>query len=253
MDTTPISGRQLSLALAPWYYCRVRHLTLVIAAMLLATACSKRVPASRNVTSRTAAATPASELQGLASYYAEPYHGRPTASGEIFDTYQNMTAAHRTLPFNTVVKVTNEENGRNIQVRINDRGPFIKGRVIDLSLKAARELDIVRAGVAPVRLTVLKDGADEPSGSSRPDTPSAASYPGSSYTIQVGAFASQDAADLLKKDLERRYNDVTVETSTSPRTLYRVRVGRLANPAAAEGLMNLLRKEDLDPFVVRLN
>jgi rare lipoprotein A len=219
--------------------------------MLLATACSNRASALRNK-ARTAASTPASELQGLASYYAEPYHGRRTASGDVFDTYQDMTAAHRTLPFNTVVKVTNEENGRNVQVRINDRGPFVEGRVIDLSLKAARELDIVRAGLAPVKLTVLKDGVDEPSVSSRPDAPSAASSSGS-YTIQVGAFASQDAADLLKRDLEQRYSDVTVETVTSTRTLYRVRVGRLANPAAAEGLMNLLRKEDLDPFVVRLN
>lgn len=257
METTPISGRQLSSALAPWYYWRVRHLTLVLAAMVLATACSNRVPAPRYARARTipAAATPASELQGLASYYAEPYNGRPTASGEIFDTYQDMTAAHRTLPFNTVVKVTNEENGRNVQVRINDRGPFVEGRVIDLSLKAARELDIVRAGLAPVKLTVLKDGADEASGSSgpdRPDTPSASS-PGSSYAIQVGAFASQDAADRLKRDLERRYSDVTVETLTSTRTLYRVRVGRLADPAAAESLMKLLREEDFDPFVVRLN
>jgi rare lipoprotein A len=199
-----------------------------------------------------AAATPASELQGLASYYAEPYTGRPTASGEIFDTYQDMTAAHRTLPFNTLVKVTNEENGRNVEVRINDRGPFIEGRVIDLSLKAARELDMVRTGLVPVKLTILKDGAGVPPGSSRPDAPPAATFSGS-YTIQVGAFASPDAADLLRKDLERRYSDVTVETFTSTRTLYRVRVGRLGDLAAVERLMKLLREEDFDPFVVRLN
>src|SRR5213075_2922638 len=66
-----------------------------------------------------------SELVGMASYYAEPYHGRKTANGETFDTYQELTAAHRTLPFNTVVKVTNESNGRDVEVRINDRGPFI--------------------------------------------------------------------------------------------------------------------------------
>src|SRR5262245_39911943 len=78
------------------------------------------------------------ELEGLASYYAEPYHGRRTANGEVFDTYQAMTAAHRTLPFNTVVRVENKVNGKEVEVRINDRGPFIKGRIIDLSLRAAR-------------------------------------------------------------------------------------------------------------------
>ena len=77
------------------------------------------------------AATSSNEFEGLASYYAEPYHGRRTASGEIFDTYQHMTAAHRTLPFNTFVRVTNKANGRAVEVRINDRGPFIDGRVID--------------------------------------------------------------------------------------------------------------------------
>ena len=80
----------------------------------------------------------ASELEGLASYYAEPYHGRRTASGEVFDTYKVMTAAHRTLPFHTVVRVQNMANGKAVQVRINDRGPFIAGRIIDLSVRAAR-------------------------------------------------------------------------------------------------------------------
>src|SRR5215475_2111599 len=101
-------------------------------------------------------ALPKSELEGLASYYAEPYHGRKTASGEIFDTYQNLTAAHRTLPFNTMVRVTNKSNGRQVDVRINDRGPFIDGRVIDLSVRAAREIDLMRPGLAPVKLKVLK-------------------------------------------------------------------------------------------------
>src|SRR5207247_3262777 len=83
------------------------------------------------------------DLEGLASYYAEPYHGRKTASGEIFDTYRDLTAAHRTLPFNTMVRVTNTRNGRGVDVRINDRGPFADGRVIDLSVRAARVIDLV--------------------------------------------------------------------------------------------------------------
>ena len=88
----------------------------------------------------------ASELEGFASYYAEPYHGRRTASGEVFDTYKAMTAAHRTLPFNTVVRVQNTTNGKAVEVRINDRGPFIAGRIIDLSVRAARAIDMLRPG-----------------------------------------------------------------------------------------------------------
>jgi rare lipoprotein A len=88
---------------------------------------------------------------GFASYYAHKYHGRTTASGERFDM-NAMTAAHKTLPFGTKVKVTNLDNGRSVIVRITDRGPFVKGRVIDLSLAAAKKLDMVRAGVAEVEV-----------------------------------------------------------------------------------------------------
>jgi len=98
------------------------------------------------------------ELEGLASYYAEPYHGRRTANGEVFDTYQAMTAAHRTLPFNTIVRVENKVNGQEVEVRINDRGPFIKDRIIDLSLRAARAINMVRAGVVPVKLIIASQG-----------------------------------------------------------------------------------------------
>jgi len=225
--------------------------------LILVSACGKHVPATRYASSsprRSAAATPASELQGLASYYAEPYTGRPTASGEIFDTYQDLTAAHRTLPFNTLVRVTNEENGRNVNVRINDRGPFVEGRVIDLSVKAARELDMVRAGLAPVKLTVLRDGADEtPSATPRLEPPPPSSPPAGLFTIQVGAFGSEEAAGQLKKDLDQRYDDVSIQTFTTTRTFYRVRVGRLPDMISAETLMKQLRLEKFDPFVVRLN
>ncbi|WP_205738685.1 septal ring lytic transglycosylase RlpA family protein [Halomonas heilongjiangensis] len=90
--------------------------------------------------------------QGQASYYADRYHGRRTASGERHDR-QALTAAHRTLPFGSRVRVTRLDNGRETVVRINDRGPFVRGRVIDLSRRAAEELDMVRRGTAPVRIT----------------------------------------------------------------------------------------------------
>ena len=92
---------------------------------------------------------------GLASYYADKYHGKTTASGEVFDTHE-LTAAHRTLPFGTRVKVTHLENNRSVIVRINDRGPFVEGRVIDVSRAAAEELQIIRAGLAKVRVEIIK-------------------------------------------------------------------------------------------------
>jgi rare lipoprotein A len=201
-----------------------------------------------------AGAVPVSDLQGLASYYAEPYHGRRTANGEVFDTYEELTAAHRTLPFNTVVKVSNQENGKDIDVRINDRGPFVDGRVIDLSLKAAREIDMVRSGVARVKLTVLKEGPASVAKTVRtPAAPATSPSVPTAFTVQVGAFESREVAEALKRDLEQRHQDVTIEIFSTSRTFYRVRVGRLDDMAAAEQLVKTLRQEKFDPFVVRLN
>lgn len=197
----------------------------------------KRVQVKTPVPSSPPRTITSGDLEGIASYYAEPYHGRRTASGEVFDTYNEMTAAHRTLPFNTMVRVTNETNGRQVDVRINDRGPFIDGRVIDLSLKAAREIDLVRPGIAPVKLQVLK-------------AQTAAISP--AYAVQVGAFENPVAAEDLKEQLEKKYSDVVVQTVSAEKTLYRVRIGRpdidAANKLAAE-----LRQQDFNPFVVRLN
>jgi len=92
---------------------------------------------------------------GIASWYGPGFHGKHTASGEIYDMYA-MTAAHKTLPFNTIVRVVDLETGRWVIVRINDRGPFVPGRVIDLSYAAAEELGIVERGIARVGLKVLK-------------------------------------------------------------------------------------------------
>jgi rare lipoprotein A len=93
--------------------------------------------------------------EGVASWYGDPFHGRRTASGETYDM-DAMTAAHRTLPFGTVLQVVNLDNGRTVQVRVNDRGPYIDGRVIDVSRRAARELDMVGSGTARVYVTVVE-------------------------------------------------------------------------------------------------
>ena len=96
-------------------------------------------------------------LDGVASYYADEFHGKQTSSGEVYDM-NDLTAAHRTFPFGTKVRITNRENSRSVIVRVNDRGPFHEGRIIDLSLGAAKELDLVKTGTAPVRIEVLEWG-----------------------------------------------------------------------------------------------
>ena len=179
----------------------------------------------------------------MASYYAEPYHGRRTASGEIFDSYRELTAAHRTLPFNTVVRVTNKTNGREVDVRVNDRGPFVDGRVIDLSLRAAREIDLVRTGTAPVKIKVLKATEVLPTSAS----------PRPVYAVQVGAFENPRAAEELKQRLAGKYPDVTVQILPGEKAVYRVRIGREPDIQTANRLASQLRKQDFQPFVVRVN
>ena len=135
----------------------MRHpeIWLTIVAMGLA-GCGSSSP---RFTSREKESAPGDshQLSGVASYYADEFHGRKTANGEVYDMYQ-MTAAHRTLPFNTLVRVYNLDNGRTVTVRINDRGPFKDNRVIDLSLGAARKIGLIANGTAPVRLEILQMG-----------------------------------------------------------------------------------------------
>jgi rare lipoprotein A len=101
--------------------------------------------------------SPVLTIEGIASYYAQEFHGRQTANGEIYDMY-DLTAAHKTFPFNTIVRVRNIDTGSLIVVRINDRGPFIEGRIIDVSYAAARRLDMIQSGTVRVRLEVLRWG-----------------------------------------------------------------------------------------------
>jgi rare lipoprotein A len=136
------------------------------------------------------------EMQGFASWYGGKFHGRLTSSGEVFDT-NDMTAAHRTLPFGTVVKVTNQDNGKSTLVKINDRGPFVEGRIIDLSRAAAEQLDMVGQGVARVTLDIVDFVADR-----------------ELYAVQVGAYALEKNADKARATLEAAGFVVTVEKNT---------------------------------------
>ncbi len=97
------------------------------------------------------------QFVGMCSYYATQFHGRKTANGEIYNM-QALTAAHRTLPFNTIIEVENLSNGKKVRVRVNDRGPFKKGRILDVSLKAAKELGLLKTGTAKVKITIIQLG-----------------------------------------------------------------------------------------------
>ncbi len=176
--------------------------------------------------------------EGAASWYGVPFNGHRTSNGEIYDMYQ-FTAAHRTLPFGAVVRVTNLRNGKQTDVRINDRGPFVANRVIDLSLAAAQAIDLVVEGTAPVRLEML-EGSNPLVGF---------------FGVQVGAFLIEDNALKLRERLVARFSPVEIVRYDSPNGLfYRVRVGRVPNEEAARQLADQLRADDqLTTFVVRLD
>ncbi len=176
--------------------------------------------------------------EGVASWYGYPFQGRRTSNGEIYDMHE-FTAAHRTLPFNAMVRVTNLTNGKQTEVRINDRGPFVANRVIDLSLSAAQAIEMVGPGTAHVRLEVIS--GPNPS----------VGY----FGVQVGAFLVQENAARLKAQLESRYPPVSVVPFESPNgTFYRVRIGRLASEEAARSLADQLHNtEQFTTFVVRLD
>jgi rare lipoprotein A len=126
---------------------------MLIASLSLFTGCARKT--SARVPSSVKPAPIGETESGIASWYGAPYNGRRSANGEVYDM-EKLTAAHRTLPFDTWVEVTNLENKKRIDVRITDRGPFVKGRIIDLSLAAAREIDMVAAGTVRVKLKVIQ-------------------------------------------------------------------------------------------------
>lgn len=175
---------------------------------------------------------------GLASWYGHPYHGRPAADGEIYDM-EAMTAAHRTLPFGTWVRVVNLTNNKTVDVRIIDRGPFVEHRIIDLSRAAAQAIDLVGPGVAPVRLDIR----------SLPAIASADNW----YGVQAGAFVDVDRAERLRMSLEGEFGIAhLVQRSGSP-TLWRVVVGRVPTQEAAAALAEKIRQQAGTAFVVRLD
>jgi len=175
--------------------------------------------------------------EGIASWYGEEFHGRRTANGEVFDM-NGLTAAHRTLPLGTVVKVTNPQNGRSVQVKVNDRGPFVSGRLLDLSYGAANQLGMVGAGTARVTIEVVR---------------LAGSIAPAAYTIQVGAFVMAENAVRLKQRLNARYQPITIQRfETNRQRFYRVLVGNYSTRLLAEEIARRLALDAaLETFVTR--
>jgi rare lipoprotein A len=164
--------------------------------------------------------------RGIASWYGRDFHGKRTSSGEIYDMYA-MTAAHKTLPLGTVVRVKHLENGREIRVRINDRGPFVRDRIIDLSARAAESIGIFEKGTGPVEVVALGKPRPRGSGSSATTAYIPSDYFSGNFTIQVGAFSDRANAEQLLQSLSRTYKNVHISEYFDGRTtFYRIRVGR---------------------------
>ncbi|HXP83093.1 MAG TPA: septal ring lytic transglycosylase RlpA family protein [Bryobacteraceae bacterium] len=187
---------------------------------------------------------------GVASWYGHPYHGRPTASGEIYDM-EKFTAAHRSLPFETWLEVTNLSNGKHVEVRVTDRGPFVDGRIIDLSHAAAQEIDMVRTGTARVRLKVIappnhfaapSPAAEPPD----PPAPSIATAPSSGrYAVQAGAFADRGRAEAISASLAAQLGTTDAVRVAGPMgrpPLWRVLIGSRLSMDDATALADKIRR-----------
>jgi rare lipoprotein A len=175
---------------------------------------------------------------GIASWYGPDFHGKRTANGEVYNMY-DYTAAHKTLPFGTYVRVQNLDNGRSVVVRINDRGPFVKDRIIDLSYAAARALGMVGPGTARVRLTVVSPPPREMG-------------PVGVYYVQVGSFLDPGKAYALQRRLLTHFSSVVV-TKVLIRGVpfYRVRVGPFFSVEAARRRLVWLRERGYSGRVVK--
>jgi rare lipoprotein A len=231
----------------------VSSLAVVVmaACLLLLPACGKKHRTARTPTAPQtprASSRPAPSQQaplpvgyteeGVASWYGVPYHGRPAADGEIYNM-ETLVAAHRVMPFNTWLKVTNLLNNKSVQVRVIDRGPFVSGRILDLSKAAARQIDLLGPGVGRVRLEVISAPVDIPSNDF--------------YAVQVGAFSVYANADRIRSEYAQRFGAAQLAVKQGAVPLWRVLVGKEPSVQAAQELAEQLKQEGKSVFVVRLD
>jgi len=166
---------------------------------------------------------------GVASWYGKDFHGKKTSNGETYDM-NAMTAAHKTLPLGVFIKVRNTENGQETVVRVNDRGPFVKGRILDLSYAAAIKLGVDVKGTAPVRIEALGYQIPGAENYNAPDN-----YDTGSYTVQIGSFKEYSNAQRLSDSMKRMFGFSEIhETDVNGETFYRVYAGKYSSMRAAE-------------------
>ena len=189
--------------------------------------------------------------KGIASWYGSKFHGQRTSSGEPYDMY-TMTAAHKTLKIPVYVEVTNTANGRKAVVKVNDRGPFHEGRIIDLSYAAATKLGVAATGTAPVTIRVVTPGTTTtnlPDGAEVEQKPistinQAYTFDGGKVYVQVAAFATEEnAMKLLEKLRDKNFSSVRIHVESNQGSmLYRVRIGPLPTTQAAGKLLTQLKE-----------
>ncbi len=216
---------------------RLAVLLLVVFALI--TGCArhkKRVAHVPSAPQPSAVVKIGDEETGIASWYGHPYHGRRASNGEIYDM-EKLTAAHRTLPFGTMVEVHNLSNDREVEVRIIDRGPFVDGRIIDLARAAARQIGMLGPGTAQVRVRVI-------------DLPSSgiSGY----FAVQVGAFRDRANADRERARMENLFGTAKLARRDVQPPVWRVLVGRAASEDEANALAGRIRAEGNSAFVVRV-
>lgn len=218
-------------------------LACAMAGVLLVAGCGRRSAARLPAPARVG-----SSETGIASWYGVPYHGRASASGEIFDM-EKLTAAHRELPFQTWVEVTNLSNGKRVNVRITDRGPFARGRIIDLSRAAARQLDMLRTGTAQVRLKVIPAPMNEPPVNALDNPPLKSPTTTGDYAVQAGAFSDPSRAEAFRQSL--RYSDTRVLPPREGSPLWHVVVGHALTLPAATALAEEVTKAAGQAMVIK--
>ena len=209
-----------------------RKVLLTIAVALFVAGCAKKTKVAR---------PPGigSTESGIASWYGHPYHGRRAANGEVYDM-EKLTAAHRTYPFETWVRVKNLSNDRTVDVRIQDRGPFVRGRIIDLSRAAAREIELLGPGITKVKLTVIAP-------------PKIIAKQKELFAIQVGAFRDRSRAVALQEEMQRRFGSARLVERGGQPPMYRVLAGEYQDEASAEAIAADVRAGGGAGLVVRLD
>ena len=210
----------------------MKQILLLLASVSLTTSCQavKNIPIDKSESIRNIE-------QGIASWYGLNFHGKKTANGEIYDMNE-LTAAHKTLPFNSLVKVINTENSLHVTVRINDRGPYVNNRIIDISKKAAEALQMIQSGTATVELILIK--------TDREITPEL-SVP--HYSIQEGSFSNRSIALRKQNSIQ---NSRIEEVEINREKIYQVYVGLFTDPEQAEILKKELIQNQINGFVKQI-